>query len=296
MHHIYTIGETTFDIIFKNMKPIDAKVGGSMLNTSVSLARLNVPVSFISSFGSDQVGDFSMNFLIENGIDTTYVSRYSENSRIALAFLDEMNNASYSFYAPINKEDVKYPTIEKDDILLFGSSHANRNNHREPLFNFLKEAKNNGAILIYDPNFRKSHLPELPSIKKNIEENIALANIVKGSDEDFQLLFGFESAKEAYTIIKQYGTADLIYTANKNGVWYFTSNHESFYKVPKIEPISTIGAGDNFNAGIIYSLIKYKITSENISLMNKSIRDEMINTSIEFAQEVCMSYENYIRK
>ena len=59
--NVYTIGEATFDIIFKDSKPKDAKVGGSVLNTSVSLGRLGILVNFISAFGNDEVGNMAMN-------------------------------------------------------------------------------------------------------------------------------------------------------------------------------------------------------------------------------------------
>ena len=53
MRKIYAIGETVCDLIFKDDKPLAAKAGGSMLNASISLGRLKLPVNFISEFGND---------------------------------------------------------------------------------------------------------------------------------------------------------------------------------------------------------------------------------------------------
>ena len=64
----YTIGETVIDLIFKNMQPQAAKVGGSALNTSVSLGRLGNRVSFISEIGTDELGDWCKRFLADNGV------------------------------------------------------------------------------------------------------------------------------------------------------------------------------------------------------------------------------------
>ena len=72
MKKIYTIGETVYDIIFKNCQPIAAKAGGSMLNSSVSLGRLGLPVSFISEIGKDQVGGFIFVFLIDYNFNEIY--------------------------------------------------------------------------------------------------------------------------------------------------------------------------------------------------------------------------------
>ena len=65
---IYTVGETVIDLIFKNMQPQAAKVGGSALNTSVSLGRLGNEVAFISEIGSDELGEWCLSFLNENGV------------------------------------------------------------------------------------------------------------------------------------------------------------------------------------------------------------------------------------
>ena len=60
---IYAIGETVIDLIFKDMQPQAAKVGGSALNTSVSLGRLGDDVAFISEIGRDELGQWCIDFL-----------------------------------------------------------------------------------------------------------------------------------------------------------------------------------------------------------------------------------------
>ena len=95
---IYTLGETVLDILFKDGKPVSATPGGSMLNTAVSLGRMGVPVSFISEYAADTTGSIIKDFLNENGVDTSFVSNHLDGkTSLALAFLDEKNNAAYSF-------------------------------------------------------------------------------------------------------------------------------------------------------------------------------------------------------
>ena len=87
---IYTIGETLLDIIFINNEPTTAKPGGSSLNSSVSLGRMDVPVSFISEWGTDKVGNLIDEFLKDNHVNTENVYRYNDaQTIIAMAFLDE---------------------------------------------------------------------------------------------------------------------------------------------------------------------------------------------------------------
>ena len=96
MGKVYSVGETTYDIIFRNGQPTGAVVGGSMLNTSVTLGRLGIPVNFISRMGNDQIGNLSLKFLEENGVNCDYVTRFDGNSRLALAFLDDEISPSSS--------------------------------------------------------------------------------------------------------------------------------------------------------------------------------------------------------
>jgi len=73
MRKIYGIGETVLDIIFKNNQPQAAKAGGSVLNSVVSMGRMNLPVSFISEYGQDDVGTLIDDFLKSNGVDSSCV-------------------------------------------------------------------------------------------------------------------------------------------------------------------------------------------------------------------------------
>lgn len=291
---VYIVGETTFDIIFKNDQPQEAKVGGSQLNTSVSLGRLGVPVQFITMFGNDQVGDIAHRFLNENNISLDYVTRYEGNSRVALAFLDQNNNAHYTFFKPEVEKSLKFAAPKQDDIVLFGSSFAIKDEGREKLMCFIERAGNNGAIILYDPNFRKTNAKNLDQIKRRVEQNIRLADLVKASDEDFTNLYGVNDAKGAWTVLSQIKKIPLIYTASDKEIWIKTTSDEKSYPVPEIRPVSTIGAGDSFSAGVIYRLYRMGIRKNEINGLKEEQWDQIIQTSTEFAQHVCMHYDNYL--
>jgi fructokinase len=296
MSKIYCVGEAVYDIIFKNDKPVEGRPGGAMLNTAVSLGRLGLPVSFIGDFADDHVGQMSCDFLKENGVDTNWVTFYpGARSRIALAFLDDDNNAHYSFYKiGVEKPEIRFPEAVAGDIILFGSWFGIKPEIREAVFNFLTQAKDAGALIINDPNFRRAHLGMLPKVKGFLEENIRIAHITKGSDEDFHFILNTSDVSRVHKYTLKLGCAHFIYTANRNGVWLFEKNMSKNYPAMKIKPVSTVGAGDSFNAGLVYSLAKKKINPANLSSLCEKDWDEIIETSIQFASGVCMSFDNYI--
>jgi len=296
MRKIYGIGETVLDIIFKDGQPQVAKAGGSVLNSVVSIGRMDLPVSFISEYGQDDVGNLIDNFLKTNGVNTSFVHRYHQGSTaLALAFLNEKNDAHYSFYKdyPGKRLDITFPVIENDDIIQSGSFYAIWPEVREKFRKFIRTAKKNGALIIYDPNFRKTHLSELDAFKPLIIENMQMASLLRGSDEDFQNIFGVNNADEAWEAIREYCKC-LVYTANVEGVYVRTNSFSGKFPVQKITPVSTIGAGDNFNAGMITSIYRNNIKNDQLENLNGKVWGEVISTAVAFATNVCMSYENYI--
>jgi fructokinase len=296
MRKIYGIGETVFDIIFKNGQPQAAKPGGAMLNSTVSLGRIGLPAYFISEYGKDNVGNLIDEFLSINGVNSDYVYRFTEgNTGLALAFLNDRNDASYTFYKnyPDKRLDIEFPEIFQDDIILSGSIYAITPEIRERFRMFTKYAKKKKAILIYDPNFRPTHSSDLQSVLPLIIENMQTAAIVRGSDEDFRNIFNCMTADEAWETAGKYCQC-IVYTASERGVYVRTPNFKGMFPVEKIIPVSTIGAGDNFNAGMIAALYREGITIDKLGKIGVEEWEKIISTGVEFATDVCLSYENYI--
>ena len=99
---------------------------------------------------------------------------------------------------------------------------------------------------------------------------------------------------EAYTRIRTRDNQVLIYTRSNEDVSILAGNQRISVPVPKIEPVSTIGAGDSFNAGLIYAFIKMGIGREQIPLLPLTEWEKIAGNAIRFSQNVCMSLDNYI--
>jgi len=299
MPTIFTIGETIYDIIFKQGQPVAAKPGGSMLNTAVSLGRCGLKVEMITELGQDKVGQTVLEFLAANGVSTSFIRPVDGfKTPVALAFLDENGNADYSFYIkyPENRLDYLLPEPKKGDVVLFGSFYSLDPPIRQKIVSFLEKAKLDGAFIIYDPNIRKNHLEEIRKLMHLVEKNIALADIVRGSDEDFENLFGTNNTDAVFVHIQEAGSKAVIITRSKEGVDLMTSSIKLHANVPAIRPVSTIGAGDAFNAGVVYGLVHQSLTGNRSKKIDEKTWMELINYGIIFATDVCQSYDNYISK
>lgn len=298
MQKIYAVGESLLDIIFKGKEPRTAKPGGSAFNASITLGRLGTPINFISEMGNDKVGDLIQEFMEENGVTCKYISRYSPGqTAIALAFLDEKSDAEYEFYKdyPAQRLAIDFPDFQKDDLLLFGSFYALNPGIRHRMKELLDKAKHAGAIILYDPNFRSSHLAERDQLIPVISENLAYSTLVRASDEDLQNIYQIAGPDEAWEKIRPYAGA-LVYTANSRGVDLRTDSISLHMEVESLEPLSTIGAGDTFNAGLLFGIWKNGYSKEQIKKLDTKQWEELISIASRFSGAVCLSYDNYLPK
>ena len=279
------IGETVLDILFKNDQPQKAVPGGSTFNSIVSLGRAGVPCVMVTEVGGDHIGDMICRFLEENGVSSQYVCRHEgTKSHITLAFLDEHNDAQYTFYKDHASVALNglLPHIQADDVVLFGSYFAINPVIRPQVSSLLHEARERGAWLYYDINFRKTHVPEIPLLMANIEENMRLTDIVRGSIDDFRYLYGLSDADAIYERVSRFCTT-LIVTDGARQIRIYTPLGCETYPVQPIETVSTVGAGDNFNAGYIYAMLQ--------GMNDQSARIAMAQ---RWSQDVCRQIGNNI--
>lgn len=294
--NVYALGETVLDIVSVGGTTMNAIPGGSVLNAAVSLGRMDVPVSLISEYGADKAGEIIEAFLKNNEVRTDFcIKHLHHKTPLALAFLDDEKKASYSFYYDVPDEipASTYPIITNQDILLFGSFYAVKPIRRKLVLSCLQKAVEAKALIYYDLNIRKSHADSFAELLPSYLNNIAASNILKVSDEDFNTLFGLSDPDEIYKFIKPYCKV-LVITRGSNPLRVFTPEFSKTYTIPEIIPVSTIGAGDNFNAGFIYGLTQTDINSESITSISIADMDMMIVCGIAFATETCLSSENYI--
>lgn len=190
--------------------------------------------------------------------------------------------------------EVPLPPIEEDDIFIFGSYYSLNPALRKRVYEFLEYAKERGAILYYDPNFRKAHAHEAIHVMPTVLENFEFADIVRGSDEDFYNLFRQTDLNQVYQDHIQFYCDNFLTTRGADGVDLRTSRFSAHVDAQPIQPVSTIGAGDNFNAGIIYGLLKYQIRKDDLPTLSQEQWTKIIQCGIDFSAEVCQSYDNYI--
>ncbi len=299
MKKIIGIGETILDILFKDNQPVKAVPGGSVFNSIVSLGRMGCNAALVSEVGSDRVGNMVVDFLSGNGVDVSSVYRFRDaKSPVSLAFLNEKNDAEYLFYKE-NTDDhlqIEFPQIAPDDIVIYGSYFVLNPQLRPKVKSFLEYARSRGAILYYDVNFRKNHAAEKLKLAEALIENYEFADIVRGSIEDFGVLYGCEDAERIYNSNIKFYCPNFICTHGSEGVRLFTRNLAVAYDVPAVKVVSSVGAGDNFNAGVLYGLQKAALSREEIGSLERQQWDGIIKCGLDFSAHACTLVDNYVEQ
>ncbi|MFC2622068.1 MAG: carbohydrate kinase [Prevotella denticola] len=301
MRKVIGIGEAVLDIIFKDNKPVEAVPGGSAFNAITSLGRCGVSTSFISEAGNDHVGKYIIEFLKNNGVNADNVTTFPDSkSPVSLAFLNEKNDAEYIFYKdhPHDQLEFTYPDIQPDDIVLFGSFYAVNPVIRPQLVGLLDYARSHGAIIYYDVNFRPAHKDEVIRITPNLIENLDYADIVRGSHEDFATLYKKGDADKVYNAEISFYCRQFIYTHGSQPVEVRGGRDmKKSYPVPDTKVVSTIGAGDSFNAGFIFGMLKQGITRSDLERgLTGEQWDSLIGCALSFSADCCKDIFNYVSK
>lgn len=299
MRKVIGIGETIMDIIFKNGQPTAAVPGGSVFNSVITLGRLGLNVTFISETGNDRVGRIILDFLADNGVNNENVCVYYDGrTPISLAWLNQQNDAEYEFYKdyPKARLDVIWPRIERGDIVVMGSYFVLNPVLRNKVLEFLNYAKEREAIIYYDFNFRDSHKGEAMKLYPDILENLEFADIVRGSTEDLTNMFGDNDPHRIFQKEVEFYCKNMICTDGGGKVTLISPTTCKEFTVKPVETVSTIGAGDNFNAGIIYGLVKENITPDNINQISPESWENIMQPALDFSAHVCQSLNNSISK
>ena len=308
---IIGLGETVMDILFKEIKddnaatseyvPFAAVPGGSTFNSMVSVGRSGVPCKFMGYTGNNKVGHQIVDFMVRNGISTEYFQiRENERAAISLAYLDSNGDADYTFYKeePLAATDYSMPEFTDKDYFLFGSYYSICPGLRPQVSNILHTAHDAGTVIYYDINFRRSHSHQKLELLPVIQENCKLSSIVRGSADDFDILFGTRDPKEIYREHISAFCPIFICTAGAGHIYICTPKETFDFIVPQIptnEIVSTVGAGDSFNAGFLCAMYHHEINKDDLQQMDYTQWARLVENGIKYSSQVCRSRDNYIK-
>lgn len=235
--------------------------------------------------GLDERGrliDFHMN---DSDVHVTAASRGASHTSTALARLDESGAASYTFdleWAPT--PPIKVPPTAQ--ILEAGSISAIIEPGASAVLDALARGREH-ALVCFDPNARPSIMGEPEAALASLERFIALADVVKVSDEDIEWLTGGAPIDEVVDRWLGMGPSLVVVTRGKHGSDVATASGLRFTKTPADVPVvDTVGAGDSFMGGIIDAMWGMGLRGGEARETLRTLPEEQVRAIIDRASAV----------
>jgi fructokinase len=231
--------------------------GGAVFNTAVALGRLGVPVEFFSGLSSDLFGQQLRATLAESKVGSRYAHVSGRPTTLAFVHLID-GHASYVFYDEgtagrmLSADDL--PAFEGNvDALLFGAISL----IPEPCgsaYEALMVREAPKRVTMLDPNIRPAFIPNREKHLARIQRMIAMADILKLSDEDLGWFGTAGAPEDAIAQWLELGPKLIVMTRGGKGATGYTKNSKVTVTPAQVKVVDTVGAGDTFNAGILASL------------------------------------------
>jgi len=259
---IISLGEGLIDFISQKDLEFIGFPGGSPYNSSIAIARLEVPGQYLGRVSTDMFGIQLMDHLEKNRVGTELVMRTDDASTLSFVQKQPDGQAEYAFFANQTADKfwkaeemaaVKLP--EDTKIIHFGSISLSQEPCGTVLSDFLIN-RCSKYLLSFDPNIRPSLVPDKEVYLKRFEKLCSVCSLVKLSDEDIQWLYPALSIDEAVQKILGFGTALVALTEGKKGARLITVKNNIASPLFDLPVADTIGAGDTFHGSMLSWLHK----------------------------------------
>lgn len=235
--------------------------GGAPANVLAMAARLGGRTAFIGKVGRDSFGDFLRSVLVQNGVDGSgLVVDGSVPTTLAFVQLDENGDRSFTFYRNpgadrmLTTMDLNVEVINNCQIFHFGSVSMTHEPSRSATFYAAEYASIQEKLVSFDPNYRAMLWDDEADALEQIKRGVALADILKVSEEEAQLITGDSDPASASQKLLAMGPALVLVSLGEQGAFFRTTSCAGHVPAYPVTAVDTTGAGDAFVGAILWQL------------------------------------------
>lgn len=238
--------------------------GGSPLNVAVGLARLGANVEFAGKVSSDFFGRFLAAHLNHEGVGTRFLSHSEAPSTLAFVALED-GEPAFSFYREGAADTLLLPgdlpeAIAQTQFLHFGSISLMHQPTAGTIAGLVERLRGR-AMLSFDPNIRPGLIGDRRGYRELLARLFQAADVVKISATDLRWFDPDRSLEQAAGMLLEMGPALVAVTQGAKGA--YARWHAGEIRVPAraVDVVDTVGAGDAFTSGLLFSLVERGVTS-----------------------------------
>ncbi len=251
---IVVAGEALIDLVIDPLGHVTAALGGAPFNTARALGRLGVDVAFLGAISTDRFGTMLAAQLESDHVGLQLAPRVEMPTTLAAAELDERGTASYRFYIDGTSAPAlsAAPADNVPDVLFTGGLGLVLTPMADAVEAYTARCAGSPASMVMvDVNCRPKIIPDRHAYLDRVRRVIALADVVKVSDEDLHYLDPEQHPLEVAASLLEVGPRAVLVTAGGKSVHVLVDGAGREIAIEPVEVVDTIGAGDTFGAGFL---------------------------------------------
>lgn len=276
MFDVCVLGESLIDFVVSpetGTIRAEGHAGGAPLNVGAAVARYGMSVTAVSKVGNDIFGRFIIDETERAGVDTSNFVRTDRfDTTLALVSLSDEGERSFDFYrrygadTQLDVADVPFETVRNCHIFHFGSVSMTHPVSHAATVAAAKAAREAGAIVSFDPNYRPVLWEEPALAREAMLEGLSYADIVKVSDDELHFITGEESISAGVNALQRaYGIRFLSVTCGARGCRLYANGYRVDMSGHSVKVADTTGAGDAFDGAVLYSFLNSRLRFEEIT-------------------------------
>ncbi len=263
---------------FEKIKSFSAYVGGSPTNMAVGVQRLGLDTALLTAVGEDPVGDFVLNFLKEEGVETRFIPRKSgRRTSCVLLGIEPPDKFPLVFYRDncadiaLDIEDVGRAPISESTIVQFAGTNLSKEPSRSATRFAAELARQNGTKVVLDLDFRADQWVDVRYFGIAIREILPVVDIAIGTEDEINAAMSTDPGQVSLThsqvsdarvlgdtaghvkSLMESGLELVVEKQGGQGCRLHVAGGE-IVDVPgyPVEIQNILGAGDAFGAGFLY--------------------------------------------
>lgn len=250
--------------------------GGAVANVVCALSKLGMKdTGIIGKVGDDMHGYFLCSILSKVGVDTSGIVFDKDRfTTMAYVSLEATGERSFSFARKpgadtgLHIDELYLPMLEHTRILHVGSLSLTDEPSKSATKEAIRIAKSHGALVSYDPNYRKMLWKSESEAITQMRSLLPTADFIKLSDEEIELLINENIPKKAIFRLLDTGATCVVVTMGGNGALIGTQYGIEFVPAFSVNCIDTTGAGDAFWGAFLFQFLSSGLCPEDITLDN----------------------------
>ena len=260
---VFAIGELLGDMVSddydadNSCNKYSRYFGGSPANITMNIKRLGGNPIISASVGNDRLGEFLINNLKKNNINTDFINKVNNSTSMVLVTKSKetplpifYRSADYNLEY---NEDIG-SILKNSKIVHFSCWPISQKKSRKVIEKVIEEARKNNVLIGFDPNYHEMIWEEGHDGIEYIKNLIGKLDIIKPSEVDAERIFGPDTPENHVDKFIQCGAKLVIMTLGKDGAIVSNGTETIKFKTLATEVVDTTGAGDAFWGGFYTAL------------------------------------------